>query len=32
MRNMRLSDASSRNRIRDSLDELFPLDTGGGFL
>ena len=23
---------ASRNRIRDSLDEFFPLDTGGGFL
>jgi hypothetical protein len=32
MRNMRFCEALSRNGIRDSLDELFPLDTDGGFL
>jgi hypothetical protein len=32
MRNMRLIDAPPRNRIRDLLDEFFPLDTDGGFL
>jgi hypothetical protein len=32
MRSRRLCEALSCNRVRDWLDEFFPLDTGDGFL
>jgi hypothetical protein len=32
MRSMRRCEAPPCNTVRDWLDELFPLDTGGGFL